>query len=148
MSIKLCLLKNQETVICDLKEVLDPEENKSVGYMMSDPFVVIQTNRGFVEVDKEQNTSTEPQETTIQFYRLFPLSNETNFKVAYEFIDVIYEPHNEIAQSYLNVLAKWREENVKTVDLSDSFLVPSGELDEEKTQTFLNQFEETREDKL
>lgn len=148
MSIKLCLLKNQETVICDLKEVLDPEENKSVGYMMSDPFVVIQTNRGFVEVDKDQNTSTEPQETTIQFYRLFPLSNETNFKVVYEFIDVIYEPHNEIAQSYLNVLARWREENVKTVELSDSFLVPSGELSKEQEQIFLNQFEETREDKL
>lgn len=40
MSIKICLLRTGETVIGNLKEVIDPEQNKSLGYKIEHPYAI------------------------------------------------------------------------------------------------------------
>jgi len=40
MSIQLCLLETGETIIADIKEAIDPDQNKSMGYFVSHPFVI------------------------------------------------------------------------------------------------------------
>ena len=141
MSIKLCLLKNSETAICDLREMIDPEGNESVGYFMSDPFKVTQVGVGRVEVSSQDDEPLETGECRVEFHRLFPLSNDRGFNVSHEFIDVVYEPHPELVESYLGILKKFIDEHkTNEVSLDGSFLVDSNELSEEDSQKFQNQY--------
>lgn len=133
MSIKLCLLKNQQTIICDVKEMLDPEQNKSVGYMLCDPFVIESSQTHVASVDENSNvTEAESTSGQLSFGRLFNLSNERNFNVSHDFVDVIYEPHQEVTNAYLSILSKWTEEFTKTISLEKSVLVHSDEMTEEE----------------
>jgi len=133
MSIKLCLLKNQTNVICDIREVLDPEKNESVGYILADPFAVNYSDTHIKNVDSENNvTESEGTEGRLEFGRLFPLSDERNFKVSHDFVDVIYEPHKDVTNAYLSVLANWVKEHTKSISLEQSFLTTSSELTEQQ----------------
>jgi hypothetical protein len=135
MTVKLCLLKNQTTIVCDVKEALDKEENKSLGYVITDPFTIDCVNNHLSNVDQDMNIEDVPnQEGQLQFGRLFPLSNERSFNVTHDFIDVIYEPHADVTNAYLSILSKWVQEYVKTLSLDNSFLVHSDEVDAKQNQ--------------
>jgi hypothetical protein len=129
MTVKLCLLKNQTTIVCDVKEALDKEENKSLGYIISDPFTIECVNNVLSNVDEDMNVTDLPtQQGELQFGRLFPLSNERSFNVTHDFIEVIYEPHADVTNAYISILSKWVQEYVKTLELDNSFLVHSDEI--------------------
>ena len=135
MTVKLCQLKNQTTIVCDVKEALDKEENKSLGYVISDPFTIECVNNILSNVDEDMNVTDLPtQQGELQFGRLFPLSNERNFNVTHDFIDVIYEPHADVTNAYISILSKWVQEYVKTLELDSSFLVHSDEIEEKQNQ--------------
>lgn len=140
MSIKICLLKNQTNVICDIREVLDPEENKSLGYVLSDPFIVNYVDTHIKMVDDEQNIEEIEQSSgRLEFGRLFPLSEDRTFKVSYDFVDVIYEPHKDVTESYVAILANWLEEHKKTISLEGTFLTTSGKLTEQQEKLHKNE---------
>lgn len=131
MSIKLCLLKTGETVIGDVKEVFDPNENKSLGYKMSAPYVVDYQYEKTLTVEDENiegNVKETPQEDSqISFKFWAPLSSERDFNFPYEFVEVIYEPHDKIVQSYLAILEHWQMENTLNVTVeTDKTLVTFG----------------------
>lgn len=135
MTVKLCLLKNQTTIVCDVKEALDKEENKSLGYVISDPFTIECVNNVLSNVDEDMNITDLPtQQGELQFGRLFPLSNERSFNVTHDFIDVIYEPHTDVTNAYMSILSKWVQEYVKSIELDNSFLVHSDEIDQKQEE--------------
>ena len=108
MSIKLCLLKTGEIVVGDLKELFDASENRSLGYKISAPYTVDYRYEKTLIVEDENiagNVKETPQEDSqISFKFWAPLSSERDFNFPYEFIEVIYEPHDKIVQSYLAIL--------------------------------------------
>lgn len=131
MSIKLCLLKTGETVIGDVKEVIDPNENKSLGYKMCAPYIVdyqyektLTVEDGTIEGNVKETAQKDSQ---ISFKFWAPLSNERDFNFPYEFVEVIYEPHDKIVQSYLAILEHWQTENTLSVTVeTDQTIITMG----------------------
>jgi hypothetical protein len=114
MSIQLCLLETGETIIADIKEAIDPEENKSMGYFVSHPFVVDHRFETVVALDKEIVDDAEDK-STIAFKVWAPLAKHFDFKFTYDFVRVIYEPHNSLSETYINLISKWQEDNTEEI---------------------------------
>lgn len=133
MSIKLCLLRNGDTCIADVKEMLDPNEDVSAGYLLCDPFKLstVEDSKKTL-VGEDRDFSEQEQSRRIAFSRLFSLSNDRNFSVAHEFVDVIYTPHTHLEETYLDIVSAWVQENVKDIDLSGSVTIHSNEMDEDE----------------
>ena len=142
MSIKLCLLRNGDTCIADVKEMLDPGEDVSAGYLLCDPFklsTVEDTRKTLVGGDG--NFAEQEESRRIAFSRLFSLSNDRNFSVAHEFVDVIYTPHKNLEETYVDIVAAWVQENVKEIDMEHAVAVSSGELSEDEIKTLNSSIE-------
>lgn len=114
MSVKLCLLRTGETVIGDLKEVIDPEANKALGYKISNPYTVAFEFRNTLKVEEEQVEESFENNSEIKFYFWAPLSADRDFNFPYEFIDVIYQPHKEVIESYNKIVNHYIDENTVT----------------------------------
>ena len=142
MSIKLCLLRNGDTCIADVKEMLDPNEDVSAGYLLCDPFKLstVEDNKKTL-VGEGGNFSEQEESRRIAFSRLFSLSNDRNFSVAHEFVDVLYTPHKNLEETYIDIVAAWVQENVKEIDMEHSVAVSSGELSEEDIKTLNSSIE-------
>ena len=145
MSIKLCLLKNGDTCIADVKEMLDPGEDVSAGYLLCDPFKLstVEDTRKTL-VGEGGNFAEQEESRRIAFSRLFSLSNDRNFSVTHEFVDVIYTPHKNLEETYVDIVAAWVQENVKEIDLEHSVAVSSGELSEEDIKTLNSSIENSK----
>lgn len=144
MSIKLCLLRNGDTCIADVKEMLDPNEDVSAGYLLCDPFKLstVEDNRTTL-VGEEGNFSEQEESRRLAFSRLFSLSNDRNFSVAHEFVDVIYTPHKNLEETYIDIVAAWVQENVKSIDLDGSVAVHSNEMSEDEKKRIDSTIENT-----
>lgn len=142
MSIKLCLLKNGDTCIADVKEMLDPGEDVSAGYLLCDPFKLstVEDTRKTL-VGEGGNFAEQEESRRIAFSRLFSLSNDRNFSVTHEFVDVIYTPHKNLEETYVDIVAAWVQENVKEIDMEHAVAVSSGDLSEEDLETLNSSIE-------
>ena len=142
MSIKLCLLRNGDTCIADVKEMLDPNEDVSAGYLLCDPFKLstVEDNKKTL-VGEDRNFAEQEESRRIAFSRLFSLSNDRNFSVTHEFVDVIYTPHKNLEETYIDIVAAWVQENVKEIDMEHTVAVSSGELSEEDMKTLNSSIE-------
>jgi hypothetical protein len=89
MSIKIALLKSNEEVICDMKEVLSGD--RLVSYCFTKPYVVTITDklRG-----KEKSYK-------LSFTPWIILSEDTEFYINPDWVVSIYNPVNEVEESYL-----------------------------------------------
>lgn len=114
MSIQLCLLETGETIIADIKEAIDPDQNKSIGYFVSHPFVVDHKFEKVVALDEEIVDNTEDN-STIAFKLWAPLAKHFEFKFTYDFVRVIYEPHTSLSETYIDLIAKWQEDNTENI---------------------------------
>ena len=117
MSVKLCLLRTGETVIGDLKEVLDPEKNQSLGYKIIHPYSVDFTYRNTLKLEGEQVSSSNEDKSEYAFKFWAPLSAEREFNFAYDFIDVIYQPHKVVEEAYNTIVNHYISENTISVDV-------------------------------
>ena len=119
MSLQLCLLETGETVIADVREAIDPESNESLGYLVTNPFVVEHTIHNKVHVDENfADVDSSPEGSSSLSYRVWaPLSRQNVFNFHKDFIRVIYEASDTIAEQYTEVLAKWLEEHSHTVEI-------------------------------
>ena len=145
MSIKLCLLKNGDTCIADVKEMLDPGEDVSAGYLLCDPFKLstVEDSRKTL-VGEGGNFAEQEESRRIAFSRLFSLSNDRNFSVTHDFVDVIYTPHKNLEETYVDIVAAWVQENVKEIDLEHAVAVTSGDLSEEDMKTLNSSIENSK----
>lgn len=114
MSIQLCLLETGETIIADIKEAIDPDENKSMGYFVSHPFVIDHRFETVAALDNEIVDDAEDK-STISFKLWAPLAKHFDFKFTYDFVRVIYEPHTSLSDTYINLISKWQEDNTEEI---------------------------------
>lgn len=116
MSIKLCLLKTGQTIIADLKEVMDYAENKQLGYKVVEPYSVDFEYRNTIKLDEEGRSETSTIDNAgVKFNFWAPLSAEREFNFPYEFISVIYEPHKQITELYNTCVNHYISENTEHV---------------------------------
>jgi hypothetical protein len=137
MSVKLCLLKTGQTVIGDLKEVIDHAENKCLGYKICNPYVVDFEFKNTLQVEGEEKVTTSDEDNAgIKFSCWSPLAAERDFNFPYEFIDVIYEPHRDVVRSYNTVVNHVIDENTVTqfIDGKDVILTYNQNLEESVTE--------------
>lgn len=133
MSVKLCLLKTGQTVIGDLKEVIDHAENKCLGYKISNPYVVDFEFKNTLKVDGEEKITTSDEDNAgIKFSFWSPLAAERDFNFPYEFINVIYEPHIDVVHSYNKIVNHIIDQHTVTelIDGKDVILTYNESLEE------------------
>ena len=118
MSLQLCLLETGETVIADVREAIDPESNESLGYLVTNPFVVEHTIHNTVQVDETfADTDTSPEGSASLSYRVWaPLSRQNVFNFHKDFIRVIYDADKTVTDQYTDILARWLEEHTVEVE--------------------------------
>jgi hypothetical protein len=98
MSIKIALLKSGESVIADIKELV--QEDQIRGYLFKDAFAVNLTPKyGFLaeESDLEEE---DDGELNVSFTPWMPLTNDKEIPVRYDWLVTIVNPANEIQKLY------------------------------------------------
>ena len=87
MSIKLLILKSDEDVVADVKEMFYGD--KVVGYILNNPFVVRLEN------------GTEELPARASFYPYAPLSKDKSITIPCDWVVSIVEPLDEVKTSYM-----------------------------------------------
>ena len=114
MSIQAVILETGETIITDVQEVIDPQENKSLGYKLTNPFTLGLDYSQPADTTVEGGTATDAK---VDFTPWCPLASERQFQVERDFCRVIYKVHGSLEELYVNTLANWDEYNVNKVDV-------------------------------
>lgn len=96
MSIKIALLKSNEEVICEMKEVIT-EDNKLAAYSFKYPYTVKIDGRDY---EKEEESEEESKLYKLSFTPWVLLSNDREFLINPDWIVTIYNPEPGIEQSY------------------------------------------------
>jgi len=116
MSIKLLVLETGETVIGDIKEVMDKEKDEALGYKVESPYTIDFTPGSTQNLNEAApDPSTVPQ-GDIGFRFWAPMSADRDFQFTYNFVRVVYEPHADIVAAYLDVVARYQSENTVHLD--------------------------------
>jgi len=129
MSIKICLLRSGETVIGNLKEVLDPQENKSLGYKIEHPYVIDYQYRKALKLGDEGVEGAVGNDAEYAFRAWGALSAEREFNFNYDFVDVIYKPHKAVEESYNMIVNHWIEENTHSITVEGNKSVTTRGID-------------------
>ncbi len=136
MSLQLCLLETGETVIADVREAIEPETNESLGYLVTNPFKVTHIINNTVNVaEMTEDTNTSPEDAASLAYSVWaPLSRQNTFSFHKDFIRVIYDPDQTVADQYVDILEKWLEEHTVTLETDKHNTVTSmGSVAEQQT---------------
>lgn len=104
MSIQVLVLETGETVIGDISEVLDKEKNESLGYRVTDPYIV-KTVYESLDPNAPEGEVQE-QRARIDFDFWAPLAKDREFDFVKDFVRVIYTPQESVTQMYFDTLAK------------------------------------------
>jgi len=115
MSIQVLVLETGETVIGDISEVLDKEKNESLGYRVSDPYIVKTVYETLDENTPEGEV--QPQRARIDFDFWAPLASDREFDFVKDFVRVIYTPQESVTQMYFDTLAKKETVDGHTADV-------------------------------
>ncbi len=127
MSLQICLLKTGETIIGDVREVIDQEKNEFLGYKVADPFVIELTNVPSVSVADDVVEPNDHNSTKVLFRQWSPLADSMEFQFTKEFVEVIYPPCHSILNSYISIIADYKQRNTVTATIDPNETVLSGE---------------------
>ena len=125
MSIKLLVLETGETVIGDIKEVMDKEKNEALGYKVEAPYTIDFTPGSTQNLDETAPNPEDVQQGDIGFRFWAPMSKDRDFQFTYNFVRVVYEPHDEIITAYLEVISRYQAENTVVIEPDMSEVVVS-----------------------
>lgn len=119
MSIQILILETGESVIADVREALDPEENKSLGYLVDQPYEVrVAMHR---RIDTAELADADINDaSSVEFRAWAPLSAERTYRFTEDFVRCIYKPHEEVVGQYFAILQKWQEANKKVIEIDKS----------------------------
>jgi hypothetical protein len=101
MTIKMAMLKSGEDVIADIKEVIvkeqetDSDIQKPVLYVFDKPYIVKLT-------DPDVLMEGEARKIALLFYPWVPMSKEKEFYVNPDWVVTLYEPQDDIKESYMS----------------------------------------------
>lgn len=94
MTVKLALLKSGETIITDVKELVD-ENEKVVSYLFKEPYEVDFLSPKLLTEGNEQQT-----QYSVSFKTWMPLSFDRDIPVSPEWVVTITEPVEMVKTSY------------------------------------------------
>ena len=114
MSIQILLLETGESVIADVREALDPGENKSLGYLVDQPYEVRVAMHQRINTE-DINDANLDNSSSVEFRAWAPLSAERTYRFTEDFVRCIYKPHEEVVGQYFEILQKWQAENTKNI---------------------------------
>ena len=116
MSIKLLVLETGETVIGDIKEVMDKEKDEALGYKVESPYTIDFTPGSTQNLNEDAPDPSAVPQGDIGFRFWAPMSADRDFQFTYNFVRVVYTPHEDIIAAYLDVIARYQSENKVTLD--------------------------------
>ena len=116
--IKLLMLRTGEEVISTVKEIVDPETEKPLGYHLHKPFRLD-------IVDSQQN-----QGYQLEWFPWAPLSKDKDFYLPGHHVLTVYDPLDSIAEQYVNAI-KDEVYNKNFQAHEDAIAGVSGDLDME-----------------
>ncbi|WJZ48010.1 hypothetical protein [Synechococcus phage DSL-LC03] len=96
MSIKIALLKSNEEVICDMKEVIT-DDNKLAFYSFKYPYVVKIGDRDY---EKEEAEGEDSKFYKLNFTPWVLLTHDREFLINPDWVVTIYNPEPGIEESY------------------------------------------------
>jgi len=135
MSIKLLVLETGETVIGDIKEVMDKEKNEALGYKVESPYTIDFTPGSTQNLNEAAPNPDDVQQGDIGFRFWAPMSADRDFQFTYNFVRVVYTPHEEIVGAYLDVVARYQAENTVVIEPNMKELEVSQDPNEDATNT-------------
>ena len=96
MTVKLVLLKSNEEVIADVKELVD-ENDKPIFVVLENPYCCKLIEEPVMLIEGQ-----EPPETkySVQYYPFMPLSDEKKISIDPSWVVAIVEPKAMVKQSY------------------------------------------------
>ena len=104
MSIQVLVLETGDTVIGDISEVMDKEKNASLGYRVTDPYIV---NYNYGEPDPNApQGEVQAQSARLDFNFWAPLALDRTFDFVTDFVRVIYTPQDSVVELYMQTLGK------------------------------------------
>ena len=119
MSIQILILETGESVIADVREALDREENKSLGFLVDEPYEVRAIINRRIDTEDLENTDLK-NSSSVEFRAWAPLAANRTFRFTEDFVRCIYKAHDDVVQQYIDILQKWKEENTVTVHTEKS----------------------------
>lgn len=119
MSIQILILETGESVIADVREALDREENKSLGFLVDEPYEVRAIINRRIDTEDLENTDLR-NSSSVEFRAWAPLAANRTFRFTEDFVRCIYKAHDDVVQQYIDILQKWKEENTVTVHTEKS----------------------------
>jgi len=127
MSLQICLLRTGESIVGDVREVIDKEKNEFIGYKVNDPFVVELTDVSTVSVVNNEVEQGLESSAKVVFRQWAPLSQRMEFQFTKDFVEVIYPPCRDVEESYLSILADYITKRKITAVVDPETVVVSGE---------------------
>ena len=127
MSLQICLLRTGESIVADVREVIDKEKSEFLGYKVFDPFVIDLTDVGTVSVVDDEVQPNFHRSTKVVFRQWAPLSESMEFQFAKDFIEVIYPPCRDVENSYIAILADYKTKSTVTATIDPEKTIVSGE---------------------
>ena len=109
MSIKIALLKSSEDVIADIKEMYVGDN--VVGYQLENPYIVKLYEKGSFNLEENEDT----QGYDIFYNPWAPMSADKKFIIPSDWVVTIYEPHEDVKNSYVDKMEKMNECSTSTV---------------------------------
>lgn len=126
MSLQVCLLKTGEVIVGDVREVIDKEQNVFMGYRVSDPFVVELTNVKTVSVIGDVVEPNDHTSTKVVFKQWAPLAERMEFDFTKDFVEVIYPPCRDILNSYVAIIADYKQRSTVRATIVAEETITSG----------------------
>lgn len=99
MSIKLVLLKSGETIICDAKELITPEQEKVIGYILNKPHKV-NTNRPVVFLSESEDPNAKDRTVEITLSPWILLTKSEDIPVPTDWVVTVVDPIDSVVEMY------------------------------------------------
>ena len=103
------MLKSGEDVISDIKEMYVGDN--VIGYQLENPYVVKIYEKGNLNLGDGE----ESQGYDLFFTPWTPLSKDKKFIIPSDWVVTIYEPHDDVKNSYTNKMEERSERSVSAV---------------------------------
>ena len=105
------MLKSGEDVISDIKEIYI--EDNVVGYQIEKPYVVrlMEKNSMFLQEETVKDLGYD-----MHFTPWAPLSADKKFVIPSDWVVTIYEPHDDVKNSYVKNMENRNERSSSTID--------------------------------
>ena len=99
MSIKIALLKSGESVIADIKELV--QEDKICGYLFKNPYAVgLQPIFQLLTEEPSEESEESDVETNISFTSWIPFTMDKEIPVRYDWLVTVVSPAKQIQELY------------------------------------------------